>query len=48
MLMRDASQQARRLCPEDEVGYSFIIQEEWGREKTASSSLFDEYLLLGI
>ena len=37
--MRDASGQARRLCPEDLVGYSFITQGEWGLEKTASSFL---------
>jgi len=27
--MRDASGQARRLCPEDLLGCSFIIQGEW-------------------
>jgi len=37
MLVRDASRQARKLCPEDLVGYSFIIQGEWGLEKPASS-----------
>ena len=35
--MRDASGQARRLCPEDPVGYSFILQGERGAEKPASS-----------
>ena len=33
MLVRDASKQARRICPKDKVGYSFIIQEKWGVEK---------------
>ena len=28
--MRDASGQVRRLCPEDQMGYSFIIQGELG------------------
>ena len=37
--MRDASGQARRLRPEGPVGYSFIIQGEWGLEKPASSFL---------
>ena len=36
--MRDASRQAKRLCPEDPVGCSFIIQGEWGWEKATSSS----------
>ena len=39
MLVRDASGQAQKLCPEDPVGYSFILQGEWGMEKPASSSL---------
>ena len=35
MLVRDASRQARRLCPGDPVRYmGFIIQGEWGSEKT--------------
>ena len=38
MLVKDANGQARRLCPKDRVGYSFIIQEEWGWEKNAFSS----------
>ena len=29
MLVRDVNRQARRLCPEDQVGYSFIIQGRW-------------------
>ena len=37
--MRDASGQARKFCSEDLVGYSFIIQEEWGWQKTSSSLL---------
>jgi len=37
--VRNASMQTRRLCPEDPVGYSFIIQGEWGLEKPASSFL---------
>ena len=37
--MRHASRQARRLCPEDPVDYSFIVQGEWGSEKPASSFL---------
>ena len=37
--MRDASRQARKLCPEDPVGYSFIILSGWGSEKTASTFL---------
>ena len=39
--MRDASRQARKLCPEDPdlVGYRFIIQRELGLEKSASSFL---------
>ena len=32
--MRDTSRQARRLCPEDLVGYSVRIQGKWGGEKT--------------
>jgi len=32
MLVRDASGQAWELCPEDQVGYSFIIQGEWGSD----------------
>ena len=32
MLVRDASGQAWKLCPEDQVGYSFIIQGEWGSD----------------
>ena len=31
--MRDTSGQVRRLCPEDQVGYRFIIQGGWGWEK---------------
>ena len=37
--MRDASRQARKLCPEDLMDYSFIIQGKWGLEKPASSFL---------
>ena len=37
--MRDASGQARKLRPQDQVNYNFIIQGEWGWEKTASSFL---------
>ena len=37
--MREASGQAWKLCPQDPVGYSFIIQGEWGSEKTTSSFL---------
>ena len=48
MLVRDASTQARKLCPDDLVGYSFIIQREWGSERTASSSFFEQLLLLSI
>ena len=29
----------RNFAPQDSVGYSFIIQGEWGSEKTASSFL---------
>ena len=36
MLVSDVSGQARKLYPENPVGYSFIIQEEWGLEKPAS------------
>ena len=36
--MRGGSRQARRLCPQDLVGCIFIIQGEWGWEKTTSSS----------
>ena len=39
MLGRDASRQARKLCPQDPVGYSFTLQGERGSEKTASSFL---------
>ena len=38
MLVRDASGQVRKLCPKDQVGYSFIIQGEWVLEKTTHSS----------
>ena len=37
--MRGASRQAQKLCPEDPVGYSCILQGEWGSEKPASSFL---------
>ena len=40
MLVRDASRQARRLCPKDPMDYIFIIHGEWGWEKTAFSSFF--------
>ena len=39
MLVIDASREARRLCPEDLVGYGFISHGEWGSEKTTSSLL---------
>ena len=39
MLVRDAIRQARKLSPEDEAGYGFIIQGMWEWEKTASSFL---------
>ena len=32
-LVRDASGQARNLCLEDLLGYSFVLQGEWGLEK---------------
>ena len=49
MLVRDASGQARRLCPQDLVGYSFIIREGVGvGKKTTSSSFFKQLLLLSI
>ena len=35
MLVRDASGQAGKLCPEDPVGYSFFIQGETDRIKMA-------------
>ena len=31
--MRDTGRQARGLWPEDQVGYSFMIQGTWGRGK---------------
>ena len=37
--MRDESGQVMKLCPKDLVGYSFIIQGEWGSEKSAPSFL---------
>ena len=39
VLVRDASRQAKKLCPKDPVGHSVIIQGAWGLEKTASSFL---------
>ena len=33
MLIRGASGQAQKLCPEDPVGYSFIIHGEMGLAK---------------
>ena len=36
MLVRGARRQAWKLCPEDLVGYSFIIQGEWQSKKTTS------------
>ena len=38
-LVRDAQGQARKLCPEDPVGHSFILQGERGLERPASSFL---------
>ena len=37
--MTNARSQAQKLCPEDPVSYSFIIQGEKGLEKPASSLL---------
>ena len=37
--MREAIGQAWKLCPKDVVGYSFIIQGEWGWERPTSSFL---------
>ena len=48
MLVRDATGQVRRFCPKDVVSYSFIIQGEWGFEKSASSFPRVRSLLLGI
>ena len=37
--MRGASGQVWKLCPEDPMGYGFIVQGEWRLGKTASSFL---------
>ena len=41
--MRDTSGQASRFCPEDWVGYIFIIQGKWevGKDRLLSHSLID-------
>jgi len=38
-LVRDASRQAKKLCLQDPLGHSFIIQGGWGSERPASSFL---------
>ena len=44
--MRGASGQAQKLCPKDLVGYSYIIQSEWGSEKTPFNNSFNNSSLV--
>ena len=40
--LRQGACERCKQADKDPVGYSFIVQEEWGSEKTASSSFFEQ------